>query len=428
MTTLIARNTTIPTAKKEVFSTAADNQTSVTIHVLQGERQFAQDNRSLGRFDLTGIASAPRGVPQVEVEFNIDANGILNVKATDKASGKSMAMTAGLRPNSHPIGQVCAAQALVRLDSDATDLPSNREQLRVRASGGEASAQLALAKSLWKVEDNEPSEDEIKEAIQLLESASRSGSLEAMWELRCLRKFGPDLVRDGGEAERLTRLLAEQRYPTAMWALTQQLFDQTNSRRDVPMAMVWGNRAATAGVPEAMNWLAARAEESLQHMDALKWYQRGAEAGDVDARYNLGRCFEQEIGTARDSVKARKWFEAAAASGHIRSNLWCAKHHLRRTGPHYEPRLALKYLKIAVDAGDREAMLLYADCLERGEGRPADPNAAKAVRSGITAPSNLDPTSPSRDELYRRNPRPWAILALLVVLIIVLFLYFRMRA
>ena len=89
MTTLIARNTTIPTAKKEVFSTAADNQTSVTIHVLQGERQFAQDNRSLGRFDLTGIASAPRGVPQVEVEFNIDANGILNVKATDKSTGKA---------------------------------------------------------------------------------------------------------------------------------------------------------------------------------------------------------------------------------------------------------------------------------------------------------------------------------------------------
>jgi molecular chaperone DnaK len=89
MTTLISRNTTIPTAKKEVFSTAADNQTSVTIHVLQGERQFAQDNRSLGRFDLTGIASAPRGVPQVEVEFNIDANGILNVKATDKSTGKA---------------------------------------------------------------------------------------------------------------------------------------------------------------------------------------------------------------------------------------------------------------------------------------------------------------------------------------------------
>jgi molecular chaperone DnaK len=88
MTTLIPRNTTVPTSKKEVFSTAADSQSSVTIHVLQGERPMAGDNRSLGKFDLTGIPPAPRGTPQIEVEFNIDANGILNVSATDKATGK----------------------------------------------------------------------------------------------------------------------------------------------------------------------------------------------------------------------------------------------------------------------------------------------------------------------------------------------------
>ncbi|MGA1631590.1 MAG: Hsp70 family protein, partial [Phycisphaerales bacterium] len=89
MTVLIPRNTTIPTSRKETFSTAADNQNAVTIHVLQGERQMAGDNRTLGRFDLTGIAAAPRGVPQIEVEFAIDANGILNVSATDKATGKA---------------------------------------------------------------------------------------------------------------------------------------------------------------------------------------------------------------------------------------------------------------------------------------------------------------------------------------------------
>jgi molecular chaperone DnaK len=88
MTTLIARNTTIPTSKKETFSTAADSQSSVTIHVLQGERPMASDNRSLGKFDLTGIPAAPRGTPQIEVEFAIDANGILNVSATDKGTGK----------------------------------------------------------------------------------------------------------------------------------------------------------------------------------------------------------------------------------------------------------------------------------------------------------------------------------------------------
>ncbi len=89
MTNLIERNTTIPHEKTETFSTAADNQTSVTIHVLQGERQFAKDNRTLGQFDLTDIPSAPRGLPQIEVKFSIDANGILSIGATDKGTGKS---------------------------------------------------------------------------------------------------------------------------------------------------------------------------------------------------------------------------------------------------------------------------------------------------------------------------------------------------
>ncbi|MEI7836321.1 MAG: molecular chaperone DnaK, partial [Planctomycetota bacterium] len=88
MTRLIERNATIPTEKKEIFSTAADNQTEVTIHVLQGEREFAADNRTLGRFNLTGLPPAPRGVPQVEVIFNIDVNGILSVVAKDMATGK----------------------------------------------------------------------------------------------------------------------------------------------------------------------------------------------------------------------------------------------------------------------------------------------------------------------------------------------------
>jgi molecular chaperone DnaK len=92
-TPLIERNTTIPTSKSQTFSTAADSQTSVEIHVLQGERPMAADNKSLGRFILDGIPPAPRGVPQVEVTFDIDANGILNVKAKDKASGKEQKIT-----------------------------------------------------------------------------------------------------------------------------------------------------------------------------------------------------------------------------------------------------------------------------------------------------------------------------------------------
>ncbi|MEJ2371151.1 MAG: molecular chaperone DnaK, partial [Gemmatimonadales bacterium] len=88
MTTLITRNTTIPTKKSEIFSTAEDNQSTVDIHVLQGERKMAQDNKTIGRFQLTGIPPAPRGVPQIEVTFDIDANGILHVSALDKATGK----------------------------------------------------------------------------------------------------------------------------------------------------------------------------------------------------------------------------------------------------------------------------------------------------------------------------------------------------
>ncbi len=92
-TKLIDRNTTIPTSKSQVFSTAADHQTSVDIHVLQGERKFARDNKTLGRFELVGIAPAPRGIPQIEVTFDIDANGIVSVKAMDKGTNKSQSIT-----------------------------------------------------------------------------------------------------------------------------------------------------------------------------------------------------------------------------------------------------------------------------------------------------------------------------------------------
>ena len=92
MTKLIDKNTTIPTNAAQVFSTAEDNQTAVTVHVLQGEREMASANKSLGRFDLTEIPPAPRGIPQIEVTFDIDANGILNVSAKDKATNKKQSI------------------------------------------------------------------------------------------------------------------------------------------------------------------------------------------------------------------------------------------------------------------------------------------------------------------------------------------------
>jgi molecular chaperone DnaK len=93
MTKIIEKGTTIPVKKSQVFSTAEDNQTAVTIHVLQGEAELAKDNKSLGQFNLEGIPPAPRGVPQIEVTFDIDANGVLNVSAKDKTSGKEQKIT-----------------------------------------------------------------------------------------------------------------------------------------------------------------------------------------------------------------------------------------------------------------------------------------------------------------------------------------------
>jgi molecular chaperone DnaK len=135
MTALIPRNTTIPTRKSEIFSTAADSQTSVEVHVLQGERPLARDNRTLGRFHLIGLPPAPRGVPQVEVTFDIDANGIVNVQAKDLGTGKEqkITITASSGLNKDEVDRM-----MKDAESHAEDDKRRREEIETRNRADQA--------------------------------------------------------------------------------------------------------------------------------------------------------------------------------------------------------------------------------------------------------------------------------------------------
>jgi molecular chaperone DnaK len=155
MTTLIERNTTIPTKKAEVFSTAEDNQTTVEIHVLQGERKMAMDNKTIGKFQLTGIPPAPRGMPQVEVTFDIDANGILHVSAKDRATGKEQKI------------RIEASSGLTdaEIDKMVRDAESHASEDEERRSAVEARNQLDSL--VYQVEkESENWKDQISEAAQ----------------------------------------------------------------------------------------------------------------------------------------------------------------------------------------------------------------------------------------------------------------------
>jgi molecular chaperone DnaK len=128
-TVLIPRNTTIPVKKNEMFSTAADNQSSVDIHVVQGERPLARDNRTLGRFQLVGIAPAPRGVPQIEVTFDIDANGILTTSAKDTATGKQQQITITA---SSGLSKEEVSRMVREAESHASDDARRRQEIELR--------------------------------------------------------------------------------------------------------------------------------------------------------------------------------------------------------------------------------------------------------------------------------------------------------
>jgi molecular chaperone DnaK len=196
MTTLIPRNTTIPTRKSEIFSTATDSQTSVEVHVLQGERQMARDNRTLGRFHLIGLPPAPRGVPQIEVAFDIDANGIVNVAAKDVATGKEQKITIS---GSSGLSKDDVERMLKDAEAHAAEDKGRRELIDARNQAD--SLAYSVERSVNENRDRLPADDvsRIEAAIVSLRQASQGEGLDA-------------IRRATDELQRLSHAMAEQLY------------------------------------------------------------------------------------------------------------------------------------------------------------------------------------------------------------------------
>jgi len=177
MTTLINRNTTIPTRKSEVFSTATDNQTSVEVHVLQGERQMARDNRTLGRFHLVGLPPAPRGMPQIEVAFDIDANGIVNVTAKDVATGKEQKITIS---NSSGLSKDDVDRMVKDAEGHAAEDKARREVIDARNQAD--SLAYSVEKTINENRDRLPAVDveRVEKAIGVVRDAVKGDNLETI--------------------------------------------------------------------------------------------------------------------------------------------------------------------------------------------------------------------------------------------------------
>jgi len=200
-TRLIERNTTIPTRKSEIFSTASDGQTTVDIHVLQGERDMAIDNKTIGRFQLTGIPPAMRGIPQIEVTFDIDANGILHVSAKDKATGKEQSIrieaSSGL-----------SRDEIDRMVKDAESHASEDHERRERAETRNRAEQLVYQ-----------TEKQLEEQKEKLTEASRSEVERALADLKeALKGEDPNRLRE--RTERLEK---------AWYQAAQELYTQTSA-------------------------------------------------------------------------------------------------------------------------------------------------------------------------------------------------------
>jgi molecular chaperone DnaK len=191
-TKLIERNTTIPTSRSESFSTAADNQTSVEVHVLQGEREFARDNRTLARFRLDGIAPAPRGLPQIEVTFDIDANGILHVKAKDKSTGREQSVTVTA---SSTLDKNEVERMVKEAEAHAAEDRARREEVDLRNEIDQMihQADRVIQENAERIPADLRSDVEARK--EALRSAAKDGGADAM--RRAMDEFNEALQRLG---------------------------------------------------------------------------------------------------------------------------------------------------------------------------------------------------------------------------------------
>jgi molecular chaperone DnaK len=202
MTRLIDRNTTIPTSRSQVFSTAADNQTSVEVHVLQGERDMARDNRTLGRFHLDGIPPAPRGMPQIEVTFDLDANGILNVKAQDKGTGReqSVTITASSTLNKDEVDRM-----VKEAEAHSAEDRAKREEVELR---NQADHMIHQAEKVIKDNEARIPEDvksEVNTKLEALKSAAKGSDTKDLQRKmddfnESLQKIGQHIYQQQGAA------------------------------------------------------------------------------------------------------------------------------------------------------------------------------------------------------------------------------------
>jgi molecular chaperone DnaK len=200
MTTLIPRNTTIPSKKSEIFSTAADGQTSVEVHVMQGERPMARDNRTLGKFHLDGIPPAMRGVPQIEVTFDIDANGIVNVNARDKGTGKEQKITI---TSSSGLSKDEVDRMMKDAEAHSADDKTRRDEVETRNRADQAvyGAEKFVKESGEKLEASdrlaiESATNDVKKALETNEAKAISRTLEAL--MLAQQKAAEKLYRNAG--------------------------------------------------------------------------------------------------------------------------------------------------------------------------------------------------------------------------------------